>query len=281
MDNNEFNKLIQQTQNKHLRDISKAIARRGGIVKINQASALATMQSYLLTNHSARRSYTEKLKMQAVMQRITTIIEEDVAARGYTSVFNILLNMAIGDDENQIKLKSHYIDRIEIRIAQTDYPQLIGLIESDELLVADKRGMSCKYALLKQAPSEIEIPDFLTMPEAITRFSTKFWQQFNVLKNFFVHFEIEEKTNTKRQQTGTVGVCPKKTKAMEAARDMAKELWLTEEHKNKRISDMANEVYSKLYFSDFNDQLPDKKRMNDWIRSVAPEHAKKGGRPKK
>ena len=201
MNNNEFNKLIQQTQNKHLRDISKAIARRGGIVKINQASVLATIQSYLLTDHRARRNYTQKLKMQAVMQRITTIIEEDVAARGYTSVFNILLDMAIGDDENQIKLKSHYIDRIEIRIAQTYYPQLIGLIESDELLVADKRGMSCKYALIKQAPSEIEIPDFLTMPEAMTRFSTEFWQQFNVLKNFFVHLEVEEKTNAKRQRS--------------------------------------------------------------------------------
>lgn len=201
MDNNEFNKLIQQTENKHRRDnLKAAITRHGGIVKINQTAALADIQSYLLTDSSARHSYTEKLKMQAVMQRITTSIEEDLAARGYTSVFNILLDMAIGDDENQIKLKSHYIDRIEISIAQTYYPQLIGLIESDELLVADKRGMSCKYALLKQAPSEIEIPDFLTMPEAITRFSTKFWQQFNVLKDFFVHFEIEKKTNAKRQR---------------------------------------------------------------------------------
>ena len=281
MDNNEFNKLIQQTENKHRRDnLKAAITRHGGIVKINQTAALADIQSYLLTDSSARHSYTEKLKMQAVMQRITTSIEEDLAARGYTSVFNILLDMAIGDDENQIKLKSHYIDRIEISIAQTYYPQLIGLIESDELLVADKNGVSCKYALLKQAPSEIEIPDFLTMPEAITRFSTKFWQQFNVLKDFFVHFEIEEKTNTKRQQTGTVGVSPEKIKAMEAARDIAKKLWATEEHKNKRISEMADEVYSELW-SDFKDHLPDKKRINNWIRSVAPEHAKKGGRPKK
>jgi len=281
MDNNEFNKLIQQTENKHRRDnLKAAITRHGGIVKINQTAALADIHSYLLTDPSARQQYTEKLNMQAVMQRITTSIEEDVAERGYTSVFNVLLNMAIGDDDSQLKLKSQYPFLIESEIAKIYYPQLIGLIESDELLVADKRGMSCKYALLKQAPSEIEIPDFLTMPEAITRFSTKFWQQFNVLKDFFVHFEIEEKTNAKRQQTGTVGVSPEKRKAMSAARDIAEKLWVTEEHKNKRISDMADEVYAQLW-SEFKDHLPYKRRINNWIRSVAPEHAKKGGRPKK
>ena len=199
MDNNEFNKLIQQTENKRRRDnLKAAITRHGGIVKINQTAALADIQSYLLTDPSARTQYTEKLKMQAVMQRITTSIEEDVAARGYTSVFNILLDMAIGDNDSQIKLKSQYPFLIESKIAKIYYPQLIGLIESDELLIADKNGVSCKYALLKQAQDEVEIPDFLKMPESITRFSPKFWQQFNVLKDFFVHVEVDKKIDARR-----------------------------------------------------------------------------------
>lgn len=93
---------------------------------------------------------------------------------------------------------------------------------------------------------------------------------------------MSKKTDSHGQQMGAVGVSPEKMNAMNTARNIAKKLWLTDEHKDKRITEMANEIYAVLHQSGFEDQLPDKpENVKEWIRRVAPEHAKKAGRPPK
>lgn len=262
---------------------------------INRKLVTVEIEAYLLNDPKGRKNYVQMLKLDKAIESIDIDIQKDAEKFGYTSAFNWMLRLALGDPKkpsettrkrpSQSQLPKSFF--LPDRITRYAYPKLIGLIEDRSLPVINRRGEDCKYPFLKQAPDEIELPNYRNLPAAITRHSTEFYSQFDMLKGFFIPVEqatttsMNKKIDSRRQQTGTVGVSPEKIKAMKAARDIAEKLWLTEEHKNKRISDMVNEVYSELYWSDFNDQLPDKKRMNDWIRSVAPEHAKKGGRPKK
>lgn len=78
------------------------------------------------------------------------------------------------------------------------------------------------------------------------------------------------------------GKSKEKQNAMTTARNIAESLWRMEQHKDTRITDMAYEVYAALHGLGFADQLPEKQEsVTDWIRTVAPEHAKRAGRPPK
>lgn len=69
------------------------------------------------------------------------------------------------------------------------------------------------------------------------------------------------------------------------AQATARKKWKADKSKELRIIDMASIVWAELHDSldkDFVGALPDKQEgIKPWIRSVAPEYAKVGGRPKK
>lgn len=73
----------------------------------------------------------------------------------------------------------------------------------------------------------------------------------------------------------------------DAAQNLARMNWELSEHQNTKTSDMAEFVRNQLTAFDGDDWKPFKKlipkspAIKKWISPVAPEFAKKGGRPKK
>lgn len=72
-----------------------------------------------------------------------------------------------------------------------------------------------------------------------------------------------------------------KEDVMSRARTLAQEFWSLDEAKEIRSGDMAEKVYRKLVAEGMIDLLPGSaERLKEWIKPVAPEYAKKGGRRK-
>lgn len=73
-----------------------------------------------------------------------------------------------------------------------------------------------------------------------------------------------------------------KKQAQEAAQAIAHALWAEDTTEAIRIGEMADKVYRHLVGLGKHDALPDTSdSVKDWISSVAPDYARKGGRQKK
>lgn len=74
----------------------------------------------------------------------------------------------------------------------------------------------------------------------------------------------------------------RKTMAKERALIIAKDQWIADTTHKIRIGDMAERVYRALASEGFTDSLPDTaERVKEWIKPVAPDYARKGGKPRK
>jgi hypothetical protein len=70
-----------------------------------------------------------------------------------------------------------------------------------------------------------------------------------------------------------------KAATVEHAKRIAVRLWETDKHQEIRIGDMAERVYRALVQEGFAEDLPGTaERVKAWIKPVAPEYARKGGR---
>jgi len=73
----------------------------------------------------------------------------------------------------------------------------------------------------------------------------------------------------------------RKEPAMARARELAREMWAADLGQEIRSSTMADKVYRRLADEGMADLLPDSaERVKEWIKPVAPDYARKGGRRK-
>ncbi|MFC0708522.1 hypothetical protein [Azorhizophilus paspali] len=73
-----------------------------------------------------------------------------------------------------------------------------------------------------------------------------------------------------------------KARAIERAREIATDLWQADTAHEFRLLDMAEQVYRALAAEGLADSLPDTtERIKEWIKPVAPDYARKGGRRRK
>lgn len=73
----------------------------------------------------------------------------------------------------------------------------------------------------------------------------------------------------------------RKEPAMARARELAQEMWAADLGQEIRSSTMADKVYRRLADEGMADLLPDSaERVKEWIKPVAPDYARKGGRRK-
>lgn len=73
-----------------------------------------------------------------------------------------------------------------------------------------------------------------------------------------------------------------KKEARKMAQDIATELWQPDTAQEIRLGDMADRVYRTLAAEGFAESLPGTtERIKEWIRPVAPDYARKGGRRRK
>lgn len=65
----------------------------------------------------------------------------------------------------------------------------------------------------------------------------------------------------------------------------AEDFWQKDIDKKIRVSEMTDEAYAKTHAvlgkNPIIEYMPEKEAVKDWIRKVAPDYAKKGGRPSK
>lgn len=77
------------------------------------------------------------------------------------------------------------------------------------------------------------------------------------------------------------GVSLKKLQAQEYAKIIAKVLWNNDKERAIKIGEMAEIVYSEIYNIGYQSELPyNSASVKDWIKDVAPEYARTGGRPR-
>ena len=77
------------------------------------------------------------------------------------------------------------------------------------------------------------------------------------------------------------GVSLKKLQAQEYAKIIAKALWNNDKERAIKIGEMAEIVYSEIYNIGYQSELPyNSASVKDWIKDVAPEYARTGGRPR-
>lgn len=70
--------------------------------------------------------------------------------------------------------------------------------------------------------------------------------------------------------------------AVERARSIATELWISDTNQAIRLGEMGEKVYRALAGEGFAESLPGTaERVKEWIKPVAPDYARKGGRRRK
>lgn len=74
----------------------------------------------------------------------------------------------------------------------------------------------------------------------------------------------------------------RKAEAKAWALDYASSAWVKDTEQRIRIGEMAENLWTAMVDAGFSDALPDKAAgLSDWVRAIAPDYAKRGGRPRK
>ena len=90
------------------------------------------------------------------------------------------------------------------------------------------------------------------------------------------------KKDARKRMAGLQALNIAKTSAVERARFIAAELWRADTTQETRIGEMAEKVYRALVTDGFAESLPEtSERLKAWIKPVAPDYARKGGRRRK
>lgn len=92
---------------------------------------------------------------------------------------------------------------------------------------------------------------------------------------------FESKSNGQR---GLRAINEKRQAPADYAREVASSLWAVDNSKSIRLKDMADLVLQEIFTQENYDFLPEEnkeERIKEWIRPVAPKHARLPGRPKK
>lgn len=88
----------------------------------------------------------------------------------------------------------------------------------------------------------------------------------------------KKKEQVYERSIGTINAS--KAAAKDRAKAIAAEVWQADTANEYRLLDMAKVVKNELEREAFND-LPELNRIKEWLKPVAPEYARKGGRPSK
>lgn len=289
-----FDQAIIQAERQANREKMKRVIQflQANVQPFNSKTYLTTQQSHLLENPAARKNYVQKLKFEEYLDNLDRLIDADAEKFGYTSAFNWMLYLALEDQPTAQPTppKKRRVANLPkchsliSRITNYAYPTLIGQIEDGSLTVVNNKYEDCQYALLKQAPDEIELPDLRTLPYAMTLYSPEFYRQFDILKSFFVLFDDESEEAEQTTTRKPAGKSPKKEEAQILARVLAQQHWQAEAAKGKqiRISEMVKWLEKALIDRGYESELPDTiKGLGGWIEDIKPAYASVRGRPKK
>jgi len=91
------------------------------------------------------------------------------------------------------------------------------------------------------------------------------------------HYNYKEKIPKRRP-----GKSPEKTAAQIAVETLAIHKWREDQEQIIRVGEMCHLVWNSLCDGHHKNEIPDKQEgLREWIKNIAPEYARKGGRPPK
>lgn len=251
--------------------------------RIRVAKAIDSMTDLITT-----KGYLVKLSKTAIFTLQSKNFVEICEDRGNLS--NEILQ--IGDCFEQATLNLAELINKTIVVNHFKWHELCSNVESIEVLqVYFSEDSDCGVHSLIPSPSSYELSegDFYFYPKicmehiVITKYQLDkiIKQNFIPLKQLFgeINSEIKTVSTHKRKRTG---VSPDKLNAKLAAATLAEYLWRKDKNQIIKIKDMAINVYTELYQTEHQSQLPDNKdSLKDWIKDVAPSYARESGRPPK
>lgn len=172
-------------------------------------------------------------------------------------------------------------DRLAAELLRDNTPEQLAVIAAQHLIYVGALETRCLAAEeLVRAKDEIaHLQDkqlLETTEESQRKLSVK--ETARIAK---VVLEAWRSQNTQKRMPGLNRQNNGKAAAMERARAIAIEKWQSDTAHKIRISQMANEVYGALVDEGFAEWLPGRvARLNEWIKPVAPDHARQGGAEK-
>lgn len=99
---------------------------------------------------------------------------------------------------------------------------------------------------------------------------------------FAIHARFSEATKQAASMSYLIELNAEKGAARERAKAIASEAWQDDTAQTIRLGDMAERVYRALVEQGFTKTLPGTvERIKEWIKPVAPDYARKGGRRRK
>jgi len=132
---------------------------------------------------------------------------------------------------------------------------------------------SAEAALKVGEPDQIAMA-FCTLGESIHTLQTLSFDEIGDFYRLKIAKSNQQQSNSQKQTF------------MGGARDVARRMWADDHERKIRLSEMCDRVYKfmqpleqELGRDDLLPGLPDV--LKRWLRPVAPDYAKKGGRPKK
>lgn len=301
IDQEEFDRSIKELHQQARRDnLKRVIQQLGANLKpINAKEYAAARQARIQNDPATRKNYLEKLKLEEILDNLDDIIQADAEKFGYTSAFNWMLDLALSQPQKlnetprehsqtpkrrQRRFELPKYHSLDSRIAHYAYPTLLGQIADGSLPVINRHGEDCRYAFIAQAPDEIELPDLRKPHIADTLHSSEFYEQFEVLKHFYIPFDDNSDQTEITTTHKPTGITPEKKEAKREATRLAKQHWDAEAAKGNylRLYQMEEWLEKALIEHGYEDELPDSTdSLRDWIKDIKPAYASVRGRPRK
>lgn len=148
--------------------------------------------------------------------------------------------------------------------------------EPNDMYSLEKAGAAMEQAFVLLKKIERLYPEGAETVHATAQMMMVSW---NMASNCLINARIAREIPAMRP---IARIHAAKAAAVERAQAIATELWKADTSKEARLGNMAERVYRALIDEGFAELLPGTaERLKEWIKPVAPDYARKGGRRRK
>lgn len=164
-------------------------------------------------------------------------------------------------------------ERLARELLQEHTPEQLALITAQHLIYVDALKISSDEVDQIIQTKDAQLQNEILKNEILLRDTARLSK---------IVLEAWKRKTRKKKMSGLNRHNESKSAAMARARVVAEELWRADTANEILIGAMADRVYRVLVDEGYEESLPSTaERLKHWIKPVAPEYARQGGRPRK